>query len=167
MPPCTSAGERLLSLIPYGLDGNWCEECGRAKSFRLFPGTLTGCKLCDEVITRHRCTGRPDRDPLDPGESWECPDCGSTWTAIEEADNCGECGQEVWRKTWAVVEGDRIATAPRHEPQPFSPFRSALREIADASFRRPFRNEIRRPGSCYRMGNGSMVHVRPGCRCAR
>ena len=29
-------------ILMYDLAGNWCEECGRAKSFRLWPGVLTG-----------------------------------------------------------------------------------------------------------------------------
>lgn len=115
----------------YDLAGNWCEECGQAKSFRLFPGTLTGCKTCDEVITRHRCTGRPDLDALAVGESWECPDCGSVWSAGEETkdcpDCCGDCGHLVTVKRWSVVEGDRVATAPRYKPEPFAPFRKLRR----------------------------------------
>ena len=39
-------------------------------------------------------------------------------------------------------------TAPRHDPQPFTPFRN------------PFT-----AGPCYRTDGGSMVHVKPGCRC--
>ena len=50
-------------IIAYDLGaGMFCEECGRPKSFRLWPGTRTGCKTCDEVVTRHRCTKRPDRE---------------------------------------------------------------------------------------------------------
>ena len=113
-------------IIAYDLAGNWCEECGRAKSFRMWPGTLTGCATCDEVVTRHRCPGRPD---LNVGESWECPECGTTWTAGEKEETCGECGQGVgtMRKTWASVLGDRLDSAPRYEPQPFT-FRNVLRQ---------------------------------------
>lgn len=153
--------------MPYGLSGNWCEECGRAKSLRLWPVGLTGCKTCDEVATRHRCTGRPSREGLDPGESWVCPDCGGRWTAIEEAESCGECGQEVWRKTWSCIEGDRIATAPRFTPEPYTPFRNALRGIVDVAFSRPVRSEITLPAACYRAPAGFIVHVRSACRCPK
>jgi hypothetical protein len=37
----------------------------------------------------------------------------------------------------------------------------------DPPARTPFRNIIPRKGRCYRMGNGSMVHVKPECRCPR
>ena len=147
-------------IIPYDLIGSWCEECGRAKSFRLWPGMLTGCKTCDEVITRHRCTGRPEPDDLDVGTPWTCPDCDSTWTVVEEAAWCSECGCNECRteKVWRVsVYGDRIATAPRHDPPSVTPFRSIF------TGRRPLR-----PGpfgECYTMAGGAKVHVRPGCRC--
>ena len=116
-------------ILMYDLAGNWCEECGRAKSFRLWPGTLTGCKTCDEIVTRHRCTGRPALDGLEPGASWKCPDCGTAWTVIEKEDLCGECGQvtgmrNVW---WEAVPGDRIDTAPRYKPEPFAPLRNPFR----------------------------------------
>lgn len=157
----------MTGLMPYGLSGNWCEECGRGKSFRLFPGVLTGCKTCDEVITRHRCTGRPDLGDLALGESWECPGCGGTWMAAEEEDTCGECGRSGMVKTWVVGTAPRLATAPRYEPHPYAPFRNALRGIAGASFSRPFRNEITLPAACYRAPGGFMVHVRSACRCRR
>jgi hypothetical protein len=103
--------------------GNFCEECGRAKSLRLFPGTLTGCTTCDEVVTRHRCVTRPD---LDVGQSWECPDCGTVWTATEKEQTCDECGQGIgkMRKAWDAVPGDRVDTAPRYTPHPPAPFRN-------------------------------------------
>jgi hypothetical protein len=117
--------------LPYDLAGNFCEECGRAKSFRMWPGVLTGCKTCDKVVTRHRCTdsGRPDLDALDSGASWECPDCGSVWTVTEEAAWCPECGHGECNteKGWTASPGDRIDTAPRHVPQPFMPFRNRFR----------------------------------------
>ena len=135
----------------YGLAGNWCEECGRAKSFRLFPGTLTGCGLCDEVVTRHRCTGRPPIEDLADGQTWECPECGSTWTPRTEErdcpDCCGDCGHQVAARTWDSEKGGRIDTAPRHVPQPFTPFRNRF------------------AGPCYRTDGGIMTHVKPGCRC--
>jgi uncharacterized protein (DUF983 family) len=116
--------------LPYGLAGNFCEECGQAKSHRMWPGTLTGCATCDEVVTRHRCTGsgRPDLDTLAIGASWECPDCGTLWTATEKEEACGECGQGIgtMRRAWDTVPGDRIDTAPRYEPQPYTPFRNRL-----------------------------------------
>jgi hypothetical protein len=115
-------------LIPYDLTGFHCEECCRPKSFRLWPGTLTGCTTCDEVVSRHRCTRRPDLDSVALGVPWECPDCGTVWTASEVEDTCGECGQGIgtMRRTWDSVPGDRIGTAPRHKPEPFAPFRKKL-----------------------------------------
>jgi uncharacterized protein (DUF983 family) len=133
----------------YDLAGNWCEECGRAKSFRLWPGGLTGCKTCDEVVTRHRCTGRPSLASLVLGESWTCPDCGTIWTAVEVEDTCGECGRSGMEPGWSYVPGDRIDTAPRHKPEPFT----------------PFRNRFASSSRCYKTPGGSMVHVKPGCRC--
>ena len=146
-------------IIPYDLSVNFCEECGRPKSFRMWPGTLTGCTTCDEVVTRHRCTTRPDLDSLDIGASWTCPDCGSIWTCAEVEDWCGECGRSGMVKGWDTVPGDRIATAPRHDPQPFTPFRNLFpRPAAHVTPPGPF-------GDCYQMASGPMVHVRPGCRC--
>ena len=116
-------------ILMYDLAGNWCEECGRAKSLRLFPGALTGCKTCDEVVTRHRCTSRPDLGTLDIGASWECPDCGTAWSAVEREDTCGECGRSGMEKAWSHVPGDRLASAPRHRPQPFTPFRDNLPRV--------------------------------------
>ena len=160
-------------IIPYDLIGSWCEECGRAKSFRLWPGMLTGCKTCDEVITRprHRCTGRPDRDDIHVGASWGCPDCGTLWTAVEREDLCGECGQGIgiMRKTWDSVPGDRIDTAPKYDPPPpFMPFRNLFRDITAPPAYSAWRGRAFAPaplGECYRMAGGARVHVRPGCRC--
>ena len=116
--------------IPYGLSAHFCEECGQAKSYRMWPGVLTGCKACDEVVTRHRCTGRPDLGALDVGASWTCPDCDSKWTVREGEepcpDCCADCGHMVTRRDWSYVPGKRIGTAPRHDPQSFTPFRNRL-----------------------------------------
>lgn len=148
--------------IAYDLAGNWCEECGRAKSYRLWPGTLTGCKTCDEAITRHRCTGRPAVTDRAPGQKWECPDCGSFWMLAEEEDYCpdccGDCGHKVVTRRWNLAEeGDRMATAPRFRPQPFTPFRNLIP--------RPAASRPGSFGSCHRTAGGIMVHVKPGCRC--
>ena len=146
-------------ILMYDLAGNWCEECGRAKSYRLWPGVRTGCKTCDEVVTRHRCTKRPD---LATGQSWTCPDCGTLWTAREEEETCGECGQGIGgtvQRTWDTIPGDRIATAPRYEPRPYGPFRS-LFPLPAARMTRPGPF-----GECYKTATGIQVHVRPGCRC--
>lgn len=150
-------------ILACDLAGNWCEECGRAKSFRLWPGTLTGCKTCDDVITAHRCGGRPALADLAAGQSWTCPDCDSAWTVIEEdeacPDCCGECGHLVTTRRWQIVTGARYATAPRYKPEPFAPLRNLL-----------LRPSVSRPGpfgSCHRTPGGIMVHVKPGCRCKR
>ena len=138
--------------------GYFCEECGQPKGLRLFDN-LTGCSTCDDVITTHRCTGRPSLDDLALGESWECRECGTLWSAVEEEDTCSECGRSGPGKTWDLVPGDRIDSAPRHVPQPFTPFRNPFpRSAIPADPPGPF-------GSCYAMASGSIVHVRPGCRC--
>ena len=147
-------------ILMYDLAGNWCEECGRAKSYRLWPGVRTGCKTCDEVVTRHRCTKRPD---LATGESWTCPDCGTLWTAREEEETCGECGQGIGgtvQRTWDTIPGDRIATAPRYAPRSYTPFRNPFPSVAARSEPGPF-------GECHRTPGGIMIHVKPGCRCKR
>lgn len=154
------------------LAGNWCEECGRAKSLRLYD-YLTGCKTCDDVITTHRCAGRPSLDDLPLGDSWECRECGTAWSAVEEEDWCGECGRSGMRKTWDLVPGDRIDTAPRHVPQPYTPLRNAIYQTGRILTDRPrispfFGSAAPKPGpfgECYEMASGTMVHVRPGCRC--
>lgn len=159
------------SVVAYGLTGFHCEECGRAKSLRLL-GYLTGCKTCDDVITRHRCAGRPALDDLAVSESWQCPECGSLWTVTEEADTCGECGRTAMIKAWDCVPGDRLDSAPRYQPpqslfvEPFPPFAAPLvRSLL--SVRGPGGDPRARVplGSCYRTENGLMVHVKPGCRC--
>jgi ABC-type ATPase with predicted acetyltransferase domain len=63
-----------------------------------------------------------------PVYMWECPDCGTLWTATEKEETCGECGQGIgtMRRAWDTVPGDRIDTAPRYEPQPYTPFRNRL-----------------------------------------
>jgi len=168
-------------IIPYDLAGNWCEECGQAKSYRLWPGVLTGCATCDEVVTRHRCTGRPELDSLDVGASWTCPDCGTAWIITEEGIWCPECGCHECRteKRWTVsVPGDRIGTAPRHEPQPYAPLRvpvfrpglGLFPSSPDGPYFAPFREggiTPPRTTKCYRAAAGFTVHVRPGCRCPR
>ena len=143
-------------VIPFDLAGNWCGECGRPKAFRLHD-MLTGCGECDEVVTRHRCTGRPDITQLADGQAWECPDCGSRWTprSREEAcaDCCGDCGHTVTVRKWDYEEGPRLADAPRHVPLPYQPIRYA-----------PFRAAPSR--SCYLTASGLPVHYR-GCGCPR
>jgi hypothetical protein len=151
-------------ILMYDLAGNWCEECGRAKSFRLWPGVLTGCKTCDEVVTRHRCTKRPAVTDRAPGQEWDCPDCGGIWRLADEEDSCpdccGDCGHKVLSRRWILAEeGDRLDTAPRHKPQPWTPFRNPFpRSALPADPPAPF-------GECYETPGGIKVHVRPGCRC--
>lgn len=156
------SGINLYDLAPPA-----CPECGRFLASRMLLSAPSGCGTCDEAITRHRCTGRPSREGLEPGESWECPDCGSTWTAVELADSCGECGQEVWRKTWETVEGDRTDSAPRYNPVVFTPFRDLARALAEPPAYSPWtgRGDAARPAECYRTAAGFTVHVKPGCRC--
>ena len=152
-------------ILMYDLAGNWCEECGRAKSYRLWPGVLTGCKTCDEVVTRHRCIDtRPGPDGFDAGDRWTCPGCGTVWAVTEEGAWCDECGCHECRteKRWTVsVRGDRIDTAPRRDPRPYAPFRS-LFPLPAARVTRPGPF-----GECYKTASGMTVHVRPGCRCRR
>ena len=142
-------------VLDYGLSANFCEECGRAKLNRLLMTAPSGCGTCDEVITRHRCTKSPPLDSMAVGESWTCPDCDSVWTCTEEEDYCGDCSQSTGMvKTWETIPGARIGTAPRFQPYVPTPFRAL-----------PFRPAP--PSGCYRMRNGSMVHVTPGCRCPK
>ena len=148
--------------LPYDLAGNFCEECGRAKFNRLWV-TAQDCETCWEAITRHRCTRLPSVTDRAPGQDWECDDCGSFWTLTveEEAcpDCCSECGHTVTTRRWdRTEEGDRMDTAPRHKPGPlWTPFRNP--------FPRPRPASLSLPEECYRMSSGSMVHVKPGCRC--
>ena len=167
-------------IILYDLAGNWCEECGHAKSLRLLD-ILGTCQTCNEVITRHRCVKLPAVTDRAPGQDWECPDCGSTWRLVQEEeacpDCCSECGHAVSRRRWDLEEeGDRIPTAPKREPQPYTPFRNALYRTTRTLTDRPAYSPLlgtapgfvpSRPGSCYRAAAGFMVHVRPGCRCPR
>lgn len=115
----------LPGIIPYGLAGNWCSECGQAKMNRLLEYP-TSCTECTEVITRHRCTKKPSG--LAPGQSWQCPDCDSTWKLDEETvacpDCCGDCDHVIIQRRWDHVPGARITTAPKHEPRPYAPFRN-------------------------------------------
>lgn len=110
-------------VVSYGLlDNTHCQDCGRPKLARLFALGLTGCEQCDEVITRHRCSGRPSSDSVFPGTRWKCPVCASAWVAREREEPCGHCGQPVVSKCWDIVD-DRRHEGPRTEPQPFTPFR--------------------------------------------
>lgn len=152
-------------IIPYGLSAYFCEECGRAKSYRLWPGVRTGCRTCDDVVTRHRCLDRPDIADLADGQSWECRDCGTIWTAVSREEDCpdccGECGHMISVRRWDAVEGERLATAPRYEPTSWKPFRNLFGPyVMD-------RSGHSAAGSCYTMPNGSEVHVKPGCRCKK
>ena len=118
-------------IVAYGLAPACCPECGRPLGNRWLMTGDSGCATCDEAVTRHRCSGCPNREALETGDSWECPDCGSAWKAVEVPDTCGECGQDRRWKTWEVAEGDRIATAPRYQPVVFTPFRDALPRPGD------------------------------------
>lgn len=128
-----------------------CSECGRPLGNRWLMTAPSGCSTCDEVITRHRCLTRPPRGKLETGQSWTCGDCLSVWTAAEEQQPCGECGQPRTVQTWAYEEGSQVATAPRYNPVVFTPFRNMIRR--------------RDAGPCYRTRSGFMVHVKPDCRC--
>lgn len=152
-------GINLYDLAPAA-----CPECGRFLASRMLLTAPSGCGTCDEAITRHRCTRCP---PLAPGESWTCPECDSTWTAAEEDDACGECGQPVKRKAWSVEVGARIGTAPRYNPVVFTPFRDLARALAEPPAYSPQtgRGDAARPAGCYRTAAGFTVHVKPGCRC--
>jgi uncharacterized protein (DUF983 family) len=148
-------------ILAYDLAGSgiWCEECGTPKLNRLLM-SRSDCKTCQEAITRHRCTGLPDLDGLPQGAAWSCPDCGTAYVLGSVEDTCGECGQVTgYRPAWGVVFiGTRVDTAPRYTPQPWTPMRNLISRPRSAQL--PL-------GSCYRMRNGSMVHVKPGCRCPR
>lgn len=142
-------------IVPYDLAaGYFCEECGRAVGNRILLGKDGGgCQTCADTVTRHRCTARPSLDDLDVGGSWECPDCGSTWTVTEEQDMCGECGRSGLIRAWSVVVGDCMDTAPKHEPYVVTPMRNLFRYPGQPR------------GDCYSLPSGGVVHVKPGCRC--
>lgn len=99
--------------------------------------------------TRHHCLGRPERWTLAVGESWTCPECDSVWTITEEESACRECGTLITERTWDYRPGNRIGTAPKHQPYAFV----------------PMRNIVPRASKCYRLASGAKVHVKPGCRC--
>lgn len=155
-------------ILMYDLAGNWCEQCGQPKLNRALD-MLTGCPACDEVVTRHRCPERPAITDRAPGQSWECPDCGRLWRLAEREepcpDCCCECDHTVTRRRWDLEEeGDRIDTAPRHKPEPYTPLWNALRSTVNSLYARP-RTERPSFGTCHRTDKGIMVHVKPGCRC--
>jgi hypothetical protein len=138
-----------FGLIPYDLMPVLCTECQQPVTRRLF-GYPAGCATCDDVITSHRCTGRPAVLDHHAGDHWECPECRSVWLVVKTEDPCPECGQPVTEHTWQVAHvGERIAMAPRYKPVRYT----------------PFRNVLARPSPCYSLPGGSRVHVRPGCRC--
>ena len=147
--------------------GNFCEECGHPKANRLFD-LLGTCRTCNEAITRHRCTKLPALADRAPGQEWECPDCGSIWRLVSEEEDCpdccAECGHTVTRRRWDLAEeGERIGSAPRRKPEPWTPFRNALRETVNVAYARPAPPSL--PETCYHTPGGLMVHVKPGCRC--
>ncbi len=104
--------------------GHFCEECGHPKMNRLLD-VLTGCTTCDDVITAHRCEGRPVAEEVD--QAWQCPDCLAWWLAERKEDTCGECSQGLGTFTM----GWKMASLPgrqgsRREPNGWQPFRNAL-----------------------------------------
>jgi hypothetical protein len=121
---------------PYAPTGHRCGECGRPKLGRVFATALTGCGECDEVLTRHRCTKRPDITAVGGGDRWVCPDCASVWvteTVTEPCEGCGgDCGHLVRLRCWDVAE-DRRAQGPRRAPTPQSPFHTVLRMPPDVA----------------------------------
>jgi ribosomal protein L37AE/L43A len=144
----------------------FCEECRRPKGNRWLLGVPSGCATCDEVISRHRCTGRPSIDERADGDIWQCPDCDSAWLVVMEKDTCGDCGRDGMEKTWTVaVPGARLDSAPRYQPYVPVPFRNLLAEAGRIAspVRPPPRHAA--PGSCYQMASGALVHIKPGCRC--
>ena len=151
----------------YGLaEGFFCEECGRPKGNRWLIGVPSGCATCDEVITRHRCTGRPSVDERADGDIWQCPDCDSAWLVVVEEDTCGECGRNGMVKTWTLaVSGARLDSAPRYQPYVPVPFRNLLADAGRIAFpvRAPAQHAI--PDACYSLPSGARVHVKPGCNC--
>jgi hypothetical protein len=151
----TGAGDQQqpAGIIPHDIAGRYhCQECGQPLMNRLLFDTLGACEACNAAITRHRCTEIPPRDSFLVGEGWECPDCGSTWIAIEEDDTCNECGRDgLTRETWKYQPGDRLDEAPKREPQGhYAPFRDVLKHAGS---------------KCHATASGMMVHIKPGCQC--
>lgn len=122
---CEDDGVSEHGIRVYDLAGNWCEECGQPKLNRMH-GALTGCPVCDEVITRHRCENLPPPDNLAAGSRWTCQDCGSAWVLVISTEACGdccaECGHMVTVARWEVT-ADHRASGPRREPPGYRPMR--------------------------------------------
>ena len=153
----------ITGIRPYGLAGNWCEECGTAKWNRLMlAGYRTGCTACDKVTLRHRCMSRPDISELADGQSWECSGCGSKWEPETVTEACGECcavsTHMVQVRRWVVTEGDRMDSAPPYAagwPFGITPWRPARMRVPPAETK------------CHVTATGISVHVKPECRCRR
>jgi hypothetical protein len=147
-------------------DGYFCEECRRPKGNRWLLGVPSGCATCDEVISRHRCTGRPPVGERADGNIWECPDCGSAWLVVMAEDTCGHCGRSGMEKEWTLaIPGARLDSAPRYQPHVPVPMRNLLASAGCIASPARTQAQYAAPDSCYSMPSGAMVHVKPGCRC--
>lgn len=97
--------------------------------------------------------------------------------ALFLAETCPECGTPGPRRHLSAVGG--CATCAADDPRPVNvPLRNRDAGILvydmvlpppwpepGAEYWTPFRDRIPRATKCYRLAGGSMVHVRPGCRC--
>ena len=116
--PENFSGIQPKGIYPYDLAGEFCEECGRHKTARLFYDGL-GCQ---------GCARRPDIETLAIGATWECPDCGSIYGVSSHRAYCGECGHVIQEGRWdLVLKGDRIDSAPRYKPQVYTPLRNIFK----------------------------------------
>ena len=91
------------------------------------------------------------------------------------AEDCPECGTPGPERVLSTVSG--CGTCMRDNPVPVHvPVRNTAIKVYDmvlpkpyaGPFLAPFRKgglTLPPPTECYRLASGSMVHVRPGCRC--
>lgn len=88
---------------------------------------------------------------------------------LGEPYTCGNCGG-IFTKTWS----DEEAMAEARSLFPAEDLEDGIGIVCDGCFRvimawasGDVPELLPRAGSCYRMANGSTVHVKPECRCPR
>jgi hypothetical protein len=95
--------------------------------------------------------------------------------ALFLAETCPECGTPGPQRHLSMVGG--CATCAADDPRPLNvPLRNRDAGVlvydmvlperpGPAEYWTPFRDRMPRASGCYRLASGSMVHVKPGCRC--
>jgi hypothetical protein len=137
---CESCGETF----PKG----WSDEEAAAEAEELFPGMdlsdpAEAAVVCDACYQHLMGRARAEAPEL-IGEGWR----GSAPQVLEDGSLLYD----------AVVPGGSFLAGFGRRGADSYPFRSPLSSVAARSEPGPF-------GSCYTMPSGSLVHVRPGCRC--